>query len=388
MGDSNISHMVAYTETQESLPEGMLDHYMDSYDMDYGIPPDEIPDTTQGQAFFVATIVIGMVLVCIILVCGFGNFIFIATLMRYKKLRNLTNLLIANLAISDFIVAVVCCPFLVDYYVVKQLSWTHGLVLCASVNYLRTVSLYVSTNALLAIAVDRYMAIVHPLRPRMKYQTAYCLITGVWIIPILISIPSAYFASETMYPHGGSPTTHKVFCAQIWPVDQQAYYRSYFLFVFAVEFVGPVIVMAMCYTQISRELWFKNVPGFQTEQIRKRLRCRRKTVMVLIGILTAYILCWAPYYGFTILRDFHPTLISRQKNSLVAFYIIECIAMSNSIINTFCFVSVKNNTVKYLKKIVLMRWRSTYAPSKTVDEMDIRTSSMPVTEEIECIHLR
>ncbi|KAG7216271.1 hypothetical protein INR49_021674 [Caranx melampygus] len=366
-----------------------LDHYMDNYDMDYGISPDEIPDTTQGQAFFVATIVIGVVLVCIMLVCGLGNFIFIATLTRYKKLRNLTNLLIANLAISDFIVAVVCCPFLVDYYVVKQLSWNHGLVLCASVNYLRTVSLYVSTNALLAIAVDRYMAIVHPLRPRMKYQTAYCLITGVWIVPILISVPSAYFASETMYPQGGSvPTTHKVFCAQIWPVDQQAYYRSYFLFVFAVEFVGPVIVMAMCYVRISCELWFKNVPGFQTEQIRKRLRCRRKTVMVLIGILTAYILCWAPYYGFTILRDFHPTLISRQKNSLVAFYIIECIAMSNSMINTFCFVSVKNNTVKHLKKIVLLRWRSTYALSKTVDEMDMRTSSMPVTEEIECIHLR
>ncbi|KAM8859795.1 prokineticin receptor 1b isoform 1-T2 [Spinachia spinachia] len=387
MGDSNISQIPS--EETQSLAAAALDHYMDSYDMDYGVPPDEIPDTTQGQAFFVATIIIGVVLVCIMLVCGFGNIIFIATLMRYKKLRNLTNLLIANLAISDFIVAVVCCPFLVDYYVVKQLSWGHGLVLCASVNYLLTVSLYVSTNALLAIAVDRYMAIVHPLRPRMKYQTAYFLITGVWIVPVLISIPSAYFASETMYPHGGAAaTTHKFFCAQIWPVDQQVYYRSYFMFVFALEFVVPVIVMAMCYTQISRELWFKNVPGFQTEQIRKRLRCRRKTVLVLIGILTAYILCWAPHYGFAILRDFHPTLISRQKNSLVAFYVIECIAMSNSIINTLCFVSVKNNTVKHLKKIVLLRWRSTYAPSKIVDEMDIRTSFVPVTEEIECIHLR
>lgn len=152
MGDTNISHMVAAdTDMQESPPTGNLD--MDNYYMDYG--NHEIPDTTQGQAFFVATIVIGVVLVCIMLVCGLGNFLFIATLTRYKKLRNLTNLLIANLAISDFIVAVVCCPFLVDYYVVKQLSWDHGLLLCASVNYLRTVSLYVSTNALLAIAVDR-----------------------------------------------------------------------------------------------------------------------------------------------------------------------------------------------------------------------------------------
>ena len=42
-----------------------------------------------------------------------------------------------------------------DYYVVHQLSWEHGHVLCACINYLRTVSLYVSTNALLAIAIDR-----------------------------------------------------------------------------------------------------------------------------------------------------------------------------------------------------------------------------------------
>ncbi|XP_076831043.1 prokineticin receptor 1b [Brachyhypopomus gauderio] len=375
-----IGHPQSQTARDEQEP------FMDLYDMDYGVPAEEMPDTTQGLAYFVATIVIGVVLVCIMLVCGIGNFLFIATLARYKKLRNLTNLLIANLAISDFIVAVVCCPFLVDYYVVKQLSWDHGKVLCACVNYLRTVSLYVSTNALLAIAVDRYMAIVYPLRPRMKHQTAYCLITGVWVVPVLISVPSAYFTSVTKVPHGANRT--KTFCAQIWTVDQQLYYRSYFLFIFAVEFLSPVIAMALCYVRISKELWFKSVPGFQTEQIRKRLRCRRKTVMVLIGILTAYILCWAPYYGYTILRDFHPTLISREKNSLVAFYIIECIAMSNSMINTFCFVSVKNNTVKYFRRVVLLRWKSTYTSKKTPDETEVRTLSMPMTEEIDCIQLR
>lgn len=153
---ANITHVaVVFVDPNSQVPTDEHDSYLDLYDMDYGIPAEEMPDTTQGLAYFVATIVIGVVLVCIMLVCGIGNFLFIATLARYKKLRNLTNLLIANLAISDFLVAVVCCPFLVDYYVVKQLSWDHGKVLCASVNYLRTVSLYVSTNALLAIAIDR-----------------------------------------------------------------------------------------------------------------------------------------------------------------------------------------------------------------------------------------
>ncbi|KAF3688178.1 Prokineticin receptor 1 [Channa argus] len=351
----------------------LTDHILD-YD-------DEIPNTTQDQAFFVATIVIGVVLVVIMLVCGVGNCLFIASLARCKQLRNLTNLLIANLAVSDVLVAVVCCPFLLDYYVVKRLSWDHGLVLCASTNYLRTVSLYVSTNALLAIAVDRYVVILYPLKPRMKHQTAYCVILMVWIIPILISIPSAYMASETTYPHvEGHPD--KTFCAQIWPVDQQVYYRSYFLLIFALQFLGPVTVMAFCYIKISMELWFKDVPGFQTEQIQQRLKKRQRSVVVLIVVLVAYILCWAPYYMYTLLRDFHPTLISRGRNSLVAFYIIECIAMSNAVINTLCFISVRNST-KYLKKVGKFPLRLvSFVAVKTVEEGEARTSSLQVTEDV------
>ncbi|KAM8946696.1 prokineticin receptor 1 [Pelodytes ibericus] len=351
---------------------------------DYERTEDE--DVTKTRTFYAAKIVIGVALVCIMLICGIGNFIFIAALARYKKLRNLTNLLIANLAISDFIVAIVCCPFEMDYYVVKQLSWEHGHILCASVNYLRTVSLYVSTNALLAIAVDRYLAIVHPLKPRMNYQTASFLIALVWIISLIVAIPSAYFATESVLFI--VKNQEKIFCGQIWPVDQQIYYKSYFLFIFGIEFVGPVITMTMCYARISRELWFKTVPGFQTEQIRKRLRCRRKTVLVLMCILTAYVLCWAPFYGFAIVRDFFPTVFVKEKHYLSAFYIVECIAMSNSMINTMCFVTVKNNTMKYFKKIMLLKWKSTYNGSKSSGEVDINTTAMPVTEEVDCIKLK
>eukprot|EP00064_Thunnus_orientalis_P022809 superscaffoldBa00008035_g23029 len=238
-----------------------------------------------------------------------------------------------------------------------------------------------------SLSVCRYMAILYPLKPRMKHRTAYCVILTVWIVPIFISIPSAYMASETTYPHVEGQT-QKTFCAQIWPVDQQVYYRSYFLLIFVLEFMGPVTVMSVCYIQISRDLWFKDVPGFQTEQIRKRLQRRRRTVVVLILVLVAYVLCWAPYYGFALLRDFYPTLISRDRNSLVAFYIIECIAMSNGIINTLCFVSVQNNTKrlktagKFPLKLV------TFVAAKSVDEGEARTSSLRVTEDAEGGRLR
>ncbi|KFP75312.1 Prokineticin receptor 1, partial [Apaloderma vittatum] len=83
----------------------------------YDLPLHSEDDVTKTRTFFVAKIVIGVALVGTMLVCGIGKFIFIAALARYKKLRNLTNLLVANLPISDFIVAIVCCPFEMDYYV-------------------------------------------------------------------------------------------------------------------------------------------------------------------------------------------------------------------------------------------------------------------------------
>ena len=104
----------------------------------------------------------------------------------------------------------------------------------------------------------RYLAIVHPLKPRMNYQTASFLIALVWMVSILISIPSAYFTKETVLFI--VKNKKKIFCGQVWPVDQQLYYKSYFLFVFGIEFLGPVVTMTLCYARISQELWFKAVP--------------------------------------------------------------------------------------------------------------------------------
>lgn len=226
----------------------------------------------------------------------------------------------------------------------------------------------------------------------MKRQTAYWLIFTVWTVPIIISIPSALMASETPYLQADGLRL-KTFCAQIWPVDQQLLYRSYFLLVFALEFVGPVSVMSVCYARICRELWFKGVPGFRTPQVRRRLWQRRRTVLVLVLVLAAYVLCWAPYYAFALLRDFYPTLISRDRNSLVAFYIIECIAMSNGIVNTLCFTSVRRHGNAHNNPN--RRPRPAAAPAtlrlrllgrtatRTRTSGDAKTSSLRVTEELE-----
>ena len=88
-------------------------------------------------------------------ICGIGNLLLCYVVYRFRRMRTTTNLLIGNLALSDFLVAVICVPFNFYYYLYQ--SWIFGKPMCVLVSYLKAVSLYVSINSLLAIAVDRYV---------------------------------------------------------------------------------------------------------------------------------------------------------------------------------------------------------------------------------------
>ncbi|KAK7930395.1 hypothetical protein WMY93_006790 [Mugilogobius chulae] len=279
---------------------------------------EDVPDLTRGPVFLSASLLMALVLVLIMLVCGVGNLLFVVTLVRSGRLRSLADRLVVNLALSDALVAL-CCPLLLDYYTVRALSWTHGWFLCAGVSYVRAVSLHVSTNALLGIAVDRYLAIVHPLRPRWHRSRLVVLL--VWLVPALVSVPVILTSSQT--PFSGADGVLKIFCGQVWSVDRRLLYQSYFLSVMLVQFLFP------------------SVPGFQTPQIRSRLLRRRRTVLVLVLVLAAYITCWSPYYVFSVLRDFHASFVSTQRHALTVFYAVDCLAMSNGVFNTLCFVWVK-----------------------------------------------
>ncbi|KAG8437843.1 hypothetical protein GDO86_008517 [Hymenochirus boettgeri] len=318
-----------------------------SFEYNYFLYKDEELERN-GNVLFMARFFIGITLACVMLVCGFGNLLFILALVKNKKQCSITNILIANLAVSDLLVAVVCCPFEMDYYVVREQSWAFGHVICSSVNYLRMVSLYVSTNALLAIAVDRYIVIVYPLEPRMMLRTACGVLLTIWLTSLFIAAPTAYFTTETAFDatfdSGG-----KIFCGQIWPANMALFYKSYSIFLLSIEFLIPVIIMSLCYIRICYELWFKDLPGVQTEQLRGRLHARRKAVLVLVAVLLAYIFCWSPFYGYAIIRDFYPALLLKERHAIEVYYIVECIAISNSIINTLFFMTVKDRKQIFLK---------------------------------------
>ncbi|KAL3272478.1 hypothetical protein HHI36_013958 [Cryptolaemus montrouzieri] len=103
------------------------------------------------------------VLFFIIFVLGtLGNGTLVVIFMRHRAMRNVPNTYIFSLALADLLVILTCVPFTSTLYTVE--SWPWGVFLCKVSEISKNISIGVSVFTLTALSVERYCAIVNPLR--------------------------------------------------------------------------------------------------------------------------------------------------------------------------------------------------------------------------------
>lgn len=117
-----------------------------------------------SNTYFQTTVYI--MYISIFLVALFGNGIVCYIVQSSPRLHTVTNFFIFNLAVGDILMSLFCVPFSFVSILVLH-YWPFGSVMCHLVNYSQAVSVLVSAYTLVAISVDRYIAIMWPLRPRI-----------------------------------------------------------------------------------------------------------------------------------------------------------------------------------------------------------------------------
>lgn len=110
------------------------------------------------------------------------------------KVKSATNYFIVNLAVGDILMALLCIPFTFVSNLVYG-YWPFGLLLCVVVNFSQTVSVFVSVYTMVAISIDKYSAIIHPLRPRMSKRIAKSTIGVIWSAAMITSLPTVLLTS-------------------------------------------------------------------------------------------------------------------------------------------------------------------------------------------------
>ncbi|CAF0734553.1 unnamed protein product [Adineta ricciae] len=192
-----------------------------------------------------------IILYVIVFIVGtIGNLLVIIVIQRNRSMRTVTNMFIMNLAAADLLVLVFCLPATVVQDVTK--TWFFGLALCKFVNYVQNMSVSVSVLTLMAISIERYQAIVHPLKFSGTKQRARILILSVWILSILLVLPDAIMMTLTQQFSPRLQTIYLTYCQWNAPPLFDLIYQ---LHISLCLFVIPLCFMVFTYRGIAKVLW-------------------------------------------------------------------------------------------------------------------------------------
>lgn len=211
--------------------------------------------------------------------------------LYYLKLKSVVAIYMCNLVMSDLLFTI-SLPFRIYYYYMGD--WPFGSFLCQVSGSLFQINMYGSCIFLMCINLDRFAAIVHPLRWRhlRRPKVARLICCVVWVLILIGSVPIAIIHKTTqcMKKNGinSNPQKNETdvcfenFSNNLWQ-------GKLFGLVILAEILGflfPLISVTACSIQIFQKLC-------QTRGSRS-LR-QEKTIRMLVANLIIFIICFVPY---------------------------------------------------------------------------------------------
>uniref|UniRef100_UPI0037E7C8B3 C-C chemokine receptor type 6-like n=1 Tax=Semicossyphus pulcher TaxID=241346 RepID=UPI0037E7C8B3 len=285
-------------------------------------------------------LVIGPYVHAIICILGLvGNILVIVTYAFYKRTKSMTDIYLLNVAISDLLF-VVSLPLIVY----NELSaWPMGPVACKLLRGSYSVNLYSGMLLLACISTDRYIAIVQARRSfrlrSLQYSRVICAI--VWVVALLLSIPSFYFYTWYEPSHTKSffmteeeeslDSGHPQYVCEFMFMDTNTAWKTKVAVPstqLAVGFFLPLLIMVFCYSAVIVTL------------LKARNFQRHKAVRVVLVVVAVFIICHLPY-NVTLLYD---TVHMFKEQSCEA---AETLQISKTVTQTIAYLHCCLNPVLY-----------------------------------------
>ncbi|XP_032241915.2 prokineticin receptor 2 [Nematostella vectensis] len=257
-------------------------------------------------------------------------------------MRNSTNILILNMAISDVISTLVGCPITTKSFWTN--TWFKGLlgeITCRSFYTIFYSSCYVSLFSLLFISLDRLFAVKRPLKHKALSGWVKYAVAVTWI-SALLSLDTVFSACLGVTSKG------EVFCGQ----------RSSKLngFILGTVFLGMLIAMIAIYAWIGHTLRTRRTPGEQRVMMKQRnAQTASRATRMIIATLAAFVICWSPSTA----EQFTAAVFSPEVSLCLSTFAYT-ILYSNGFLNLCIYVAMNGKFRKEFKG--LLGFRSTGNP--------------------------
>ncbi|XP_070842331.1 type-1 angiotensin II receptor [Chaetodon trifascialis] len=294
-------------------------------------------------------------LVPIVYGCNFvigivGNSMVVAVIYCYMKLKTVANIFVLNLAVSD-LTFLITLPMWATFTAIGY-HWPFGGFLCKASAGLVIFNLYTSIFFLTALSIDRYLAIVHPVRSRRFRTVVYARITCVviWLFAFVLSVPTAL--TRDVHNIANSNTT---VCGILHTkIEKDLRLKGLLLAISLMKsllgFLVPFIIIITCYCLIGRAL-------LGARHIQKSSRSRDDEVLrMLAAAVLAFFLCWVPHQVFHLMQVLTQLILGENCAILeiidTAMPFTICIAYFNSCVNPIVYGFVGHNFRRNLLRLL------------------------------------
>ncbi|TNN80628.1 Melanopsin-A [Liparis tanakae] len=268
-----------------------------------------------------------------------GNALVMFAFYSNKKLRNLPNYFIMNLAISDFLMAFTQSPIFFINCLFKE--WVFGEMGCKIYAFCGALFGITSMITLLAISIDRYLVITKPLQNvhwGSKRRTAVAILS-VWLYSLAWSL--APLVGWSSYIPEGLMTS----CTWDYVTFTLAN-RSYTMMLCCFVFFIPLGVIFYCYLfmflairKTTREVERLGTQVRKSTLIKqKSLKSEWKLAKIAFVVIVVYVLSWSPYACVTLVSwAGHADILSPYSKAVPAI-----IAKASAIYNPFIYAIIHN----------------------------------------------
>ena len=294
----------------------------------------------------------GTVAFCLIIIVSLvANSLIVILVCKTPNLKKPINYFIANMALSDLLYPISWIPwnlsslhtnsFLID----GQL----GQALCKLLLFFPTVSITVSIQNLILIAVDRFGAVVFPLRsPLIRSKLCLFFILTTWIVAVAFNSPDLFSYELVEYPEG-------TWCVLGWKkaFGEPSSFASFALAFYILFIYIPVLLLIILYSIIVIKLKTQAHPGEQSTNTQQQRNRRNKNVLHMsIAIVTVFVFCLLPYSINNLIILYQDTLTHFSWSFWIYYRVTDYMGYAYCAINpVICFMFSRNYR-KALKRLI------------------------------------
>ncbi|XP_067104000.1 histamine receptor H2a isoform X2 [Osmerus mordax] len=294
-----------------------------------------------------SVIILGVFLSLLILLTIFGNVLVCLAVCATRRLRCLTNCFIVSLAVTDLLLGMLVLPF----SALLQLSndWPLGPTFCNLYISMDVMLCTASILNLLAISVDRYLAVTAPLRyPSLVLPRRVAVaMASVWAVSLAVSflpIQLGWNTSNGTVQNFGPNDPERKCIFSLNP--------SYVIVDSLLTFYLPLLVMCWTYHRILRiaRAQAKRIismrpnfngsaaPAVVSTVTAVALREHKATV-TLAAVIGAFVVCWVPYFTlFTIMG-----VREQAEPPPVAYPVVLWLGYTNSALNPILYAALNRD---------------------------------------------